>query len=181
MRTRIRLTIVGVVVIAAACTGRERAPSADSAAKQVEDASAANRRQTASTPAGDSIGITSRSGEVLLSVAHDSVSMGFSPATLEKIRRETDTTGAGKGLGGMIERTVKSSVQSMLSTRIMVPVEDIESVRYEDGAIRFTYRTRPRGMTLENIKLDKEPALESFREDDARRFVRAVEARLQAR
>jgi hypothetical protein len=181
MRTCIRLTTVGVLVIVAACSGRERAASADSAAKQVEDAAAASGGQTASTPAGDSIGIISRSGEVVLSVAHDSVSMGFSPATLAKIRRETDTTGAGKGLGGMIERTVKSSVQSMLSTRIMVPVDDIESVRYEDGAIRFSYRSRPRGMTLETIKIDNEPALASFREDDARRFVRAVDSRLQAR
>ena len=181
MRTRIRLTTVGVLVIVAACSGRERGASADSAAKQVEDASAASGGQTASTPAGDSIGIISRSGEVLLSVAHDSVSMGFSPATLEKIRRETDTTSTGKGLGGMIERTVKSSVQSMLSTRVMVPVDNIESVRYEDGAIRFSYRSQPRGMTFENIKIDKQPALESFREDDARRFVSAVESRLQAR
>jgi hypothetical protein len=171
-----------VVAIVSACSKRERDTSVDTATKQVEAPSApASAGGTASKPDPDSVGITNRTGAVLLSVAHDSVLMGFSPATLEKIRRETDTTGAGNGLSGMIERTVKSSVQSMLSTRIAVPVEDIESVRYEDGAIRFTYRNRSRGMKLENIKMDKEPVLESFREDDARRFVKAVDGRLQAR
>lgn len=179
MRTLLRLTTVAALTVASACSGRERRASADSTAKAVEDASAPTR--SGGTPDADSVGITSRSGAVLLSVAHDSVSMGFSPATLERIRRETDTAGAGSGLSGMIERKVKAGVQSMLSTRVMVPVSDIENVQYEDGAIRFTYRTPPRGMKLEDIKIDNERALESFRESDARLFVKAVEGRLQAR
>ena len=35
--------------------------------------------------------------------------------------KETDTTTAGSGFGAMIERKVKSGVQSLLSTRVMVP------------------------------------------------------------
>jgi hypothetical protein len=190
MRTRIRLTTVAVVVLATAvvgaCRGRERAAPADSASAvssgtPVEDTSALARSgRSVPASAGDSVGIVSRGGAIILSVAHDSVSMGFSPATLDKIRRETDTTGTGTGLGAMIERTVKSGVQSMLSKRVMVPVDDIESVRYDDGAIRFTYRTGRTGIKLEDIKIDKQPALESFSEADARAFVTAVEARLQA-
>jgi hypothetical protein len=176
------LATAAVVAIASGCSKRERDTSGDTATKQVEAASApASAGGTASKPDPDSVGITNRTGAVLLSVAHDSVLMGFSPATLEKIRRETDTTGAGNGLSGMIERTVKSSVQSMLSTRVMVPVNNIESVRYEDGEIKFTYRSKPRGMKFEDIKIDKDPALSSFKEDDARAFVKAVEARLQQR
>jgi hypothetical protein len=165
-----------VVVAAGACSGAEREATPDTAARQAAAPVAVEQM-----PAGDSVGITNRTGAVLLSVARDSVSMGFSPATLEKIRKETDTTGAGSGLGGMIERKVKSGVQSLLATRVMVPVDNIESVRYEDGAIQFTYRSRPRGMKLEDIKIDKEPALASFREADARAFVKAVEARLTQR
>jgi hypothetical protein len=174
MRTPTRLVTVLIVAAAGACSGAEREATPDTAARQAPAA-------VEQMPAGDSVGITNRTGAVLLSVAHDSVSMGFSPATLEKIRKETDTTAAGSGFGAMIERKVKSSVQSMLSTRVMVPVDNIESVRYEDGAIQFTYRSRPRGMKLEDIKIDKEPALASFREEDARAFVKAVEARLQQR
>jgi hypothetical protein len=176
MRTPTRLVTVLVVAAAGACSGAERDATPDTAARQ-----AAAPAVVEQLPAGDSVGITNRTGAVLLSVAHDSVSMGFSPATLEKIRKETDTTSVGSGLGGMIERKVKSSVQSMLSTRVMVPVDNIESVRYEDGAIQFTYRSRPRGMKLEDIKIDKEPVLQSFREEDARAFVKAVEARLVQR
>jgi len=175
MRISIRLVTGPVVAAMVACSRSERNSTPDTAARQA--ASSAVEQMAA----GDSVGITNRTGAVLLSVARDSVSMGFSPATLEKIRKETDTSRAGSGLGGMIERTVKSGVQSMLSTRVMVPVDNIERVQYEDGAIKFTYRSKPRGMTFEDIKIDKEQALASFREEDARAFVKAVEERLQQR
>jgi hypothetical protein len=176
MRTPTRLVTVVIVAAAGACSGAEREATPDTTVGR-----AAAPAVVEQMPAGDSVGITNRTGAVLLSVAHDSVSMGFSPATLAKIKSETDTTRAGSGFGGMIERTVKSSVQSMLSTRVMVPVDNIESVRYDDGEIKFTYRSKPRGMKLEDIKIDKEPALASFREEDARAFVKAVEARLPQR
>jgi hypothetical protein len=178
------LVVVAALSIAtgaAGCSGGERSRTSDSATKAVEAVPPSPTSGATSTPAGDSVGIINRTGAVLLSVARDSVSMGFSPATLAKIRRETDTTGSGSGFGAMIERTVKSGVQTMLSTRVMVPLTDIENVRYEDGAITFDYRTRPKGMKLEDIKIDNEPALHSFREEDARMFVNAVQARLQAR
>ena len=176
MRTPTRLMAVLVVAAAGACSGAEREATPDTAAGRAAAPAAVEQM-----PAGDSVGITNRTGAVLLSVAHDSVSMGFSPATLAKIKSETDTTRAGSGFGAMIERKVKSGVQSLLSTRVMVPVDNIESVRYEDGEIKFTYRSKPRGMKLEDIKIDKEPALASFREEDARAFVKAVEARLPQR
>ena len=174
------LRVVAALSIAtgvAACSGGERSRASDSATKSVEAVPPSPTSGAASRPAGDSVGIINRTGAVLLSVARDSVSMGFSPATIAKVRRETDTTGSGSGFGAMIERTVKSGVQTMLSTRIMVPLADIENVRYEDGTIKFDYRTPPRGMKLEDIKIDNEPALQSFREEDARRFVEAVRAR----
>ena len=176
MRTPTRLATVLVVAAVGACSGAEREATPDTAARQAAAPVAVEQ-----VPAGDSVGITNRTGAVLLSVARDSVSMGFSPATIAKVRRETDTTGSGSGFGAMIERTVKSGVQTMLSTRIMVPLADIENVRYEDGTIKFDYRTPPRGMKLEDIKIDNEPALQSFREEDARTFVSAVQARLPAR
>jgi hypothetical protein len=178
------LTVFAALSIAtsvAACSSGERSRASDSATKSVEAVPPSRTSGAASTPAGDSVGIINRTGAVLLSVARDSVSMGFSPATIAKVRRETDTTGSGSGFGAMIERTVKSGVQTMLSTRVMVPLADIENVRYEDGTIKFDYRTRPRGMKLEDIKIDNEPALQSFREEDARTFVSAVQARLPAR
>jgi len=183
MRVPNGLRVVAALSIAtgvAACSGGERSRASDSATKSVE-ALPPSPTSGASTAAGDSVGIINRTGAVLLSVARDSVSMGFSPATIAKVRRETDTTGSGSGFGAMIERTVKSGVQTMLSTRIMVPLADIENVRYEDGTIKFDYRARPRGMKLEDIKIDNEPALQSFREEDARMFVSAVQARLPAR
>ena len=129
---------------------------------------------------GDSVAITATDGSVVLALARDSVWMGLSPAMLAEVQAKTDTAGAGRGLGGMIERKVKSTVASALRTRIAVPVSDIEDVSYDAGAIRFSLRRDPGTIDFDDVKVGDRRSLESFREEDARLFVDSVRARLRS-
>jgi len=96
---------------------------------------------------------------------------------MAKIRRETDTgTIKDSGLSGSIERLVKSTVQSALSQQVSYPLSEIREARYENGEIKLDVRGRqPRLFT--NTKVGGKRLMESFRPDDAQRFVGAVNAR----
>ena len=117
--------------------------------------------------------------ELDLALIGDSISAGLAPRALAKARRETDTAGVhATGLGGSIERFVKSTVQNAVSTRVSFPVSAVKDVRYQDGAIRFDWKERPTRL-FDQTKVNGKPFLESFRPDDAQRFVDAVRAKLR--
>jgi hypothetical protein len=172
------LAVLGVVALAAC--GRDRdtdvAQAGDPAPPATEPALTA-RRDTAVAADGDVL-ITSRGGEVELGLLGERVVMRLADAQLAKVRRDLDTAGAGakRGLGGMIERTVKGSVQSMLAKQIEVPVNQVEDVRYEGGEIRFRLKHDP-VVSFNSVKVNKQNALSSFAPADAERFVAAVRAR----
>ena len=126
----------------------------------------------------DSLTITNRDGSVNLGLAGGQVWMALSDSLRAKLRQDlaTDTSAAKGpgGLGGMIERTVKENVRGLLDQRITRPLDEIRDARYEGGRIVFEYSGSSL-MKFENIKVnDNQPALASFREDDARRFVTEV-------
>lgn len=131
------------------------------------------------------LAITSQSGEIVLSLAADTVFMNLSDSLQAQVRAETDSatmTEPAGSFGGKIERMVKSNVQRALATRIKVPLE-IEDVRPEGDAIRFDYRGRKPMLSFESVKMGKEnrPVLESFSRPDAERFVAAVRAAKRGR
>ena len=131
----------------------------------------------ASRPA-DSLTITNRDGSVNLGLAGGQVWMALSDSLRGHLRqRLAADTGAAEGaggIGGMIERTVKQNVQALLDQRIARPLGEIRDARYENGRIVFEY-SGSSVMKFENIKVnDDQPALASFREADARRFVTEV-------
>jgi hypothetical protein len=128
--------------------------------------------------ANDDIRIQTTSTELDLALVGDTISAGLTPRALAKVHQETDTARvSGSGLGSSIERMVKTTVQSAVSSRVRFPVSAVKDVRYEDGAIRFEWHERPTQL-LEQTKVNGKPFLESFAPDDARRFVDAVRARI---
>lgn len=132
------------------------------------------------------LAITSQSGEIVLSLAADTVFMNLSDSLQAQVRAETDSatmTEPAGSFGGKIERMVKSNVQRALATRIKVPLSEIEDVRLEGDAIRFDYRGRKPMLSFESVKMGKEnrPVLESFSRPDAERFVAAVRAAKRGR
>ena len=128
---------------------------------------------------GGDVRIQTTSGELDMALVGDTISAGLAPAALAKVRRETDTAQvSGSGIGGSIERMVKSSVQSAVSSRVAFPISAVKDVRYRDGAIEFEWNERPTRL-FEQTKVNGNPFLASFAPQDAARFVDAVRGRLR--
>jgi hypothetical protein len=123
--------------------------------------------------------IQTTSAQLDLALTGDTISAGLAGDALAKARQATDTLGVhATGLGGSIERMVKSTVQSAVTHRVTFPVSDVRDVRYEDGEIRFDWNRKPTNL-FEQTKVNGRPFLASFRPDDAERFVQAVRAKLR--
>jgi hypothetical protein len=151
------------------------ADSADAAdERDARDAAGAHAGHPA-RDASSAVVITTYDGNVDLGLDRDTVFMRLSDRVLTKARKGLDTQTTADGFGAWIEKTVKGKVAEALQHRIAYPLDDIDDVRYEHGAIRFTYRDR-HPLSFEELKIDKRPVLESFTPDDARRFVAAVRA-----
>ena len=147
--------------------------------RDADHSAAASASSSASGAASaDDVRIQTTTGELDLALVGDTISAGLAQRALEKAREATDTAKvSATGLGGSIERLVKSSVQQGLSSRVAFPVSAVKDVRYEDGRIQFEWNERPTRL-FEQTKVNGKPFLESFRPDDAQRFVDAVRARL---
>lgn len=128
---------------------------------------------------GSDVRIQTTSGELDMALVVDTISAGLTPDALAKVRRETDTAQVSStGIGGSIERMVKSTVQSAVSNRVAFPVSAVRDVRYRDGAIEFEWNERPTRL-FEQTKVNGKPFLASFAPQDAERFVDAVRARIR--
>lgn len=123
--------------------------------------------------------ILTSGGELDLAIVGDTISAGLAPAALEKARQATDTARVnGTGLGGSIERMVKTTVQGAIASRVSFPVSAVKDVRYREGTIEFEWQGRP-PMLLDKTKVNGKPFLASFDPDDAERFVAAVRGRIR--
>ena len=152
------------------------------ACRHDRDEDAANRarftaRDSALTLGPGDIEILNTDSSVAMALVGNRIVVRLSDKTMAQVRRETDTSAvADSGLEGSIERLVKRTVQSALSQQVQYPLSDIREARYENGEIKFeTGGRRPRLLT--NTKVGHRRLLESFRPDDAERFVAAVNAR----
>lgn len=105
----------------------------------------------------------------------------FSERTMMQVRRETDTAAVkDSGLGGSIERLVKSTVQSALGQQVEYSLADVKQARYDHGEIELETGAR-RSRVMRGTRINGKPVMQSFRPDDAERFVAAVNARRDAR
>jgi hypothetical protein len=133
---------------------------------------------TSSSAAHEDVRIQTTKGELDMALIGDTISAGLAPGAVAKVRQETDTAAVhGSGLGGSIERLVKSTVQSAVTSRVSFPVSAVKDVRYRNGAIEFEWKERPTRL-FEHTKVNGKPFLESFSPADAERFVQAVRAKL---
>ena len=127
------------------------------------------------------IRIASVDSGVDLALIGDTISGGLSEKTLAKVKHDTDTNNVkGTGMGAEIERMVKGTVQSALTTRINIPLSAVRDVSYDGRKIVFDWNGKP-PKSFGNVKVDKKDVLESFSAEDAQRFVAAVRARKNTR
>lgn len=135
-------------------------------------------RDTTPLRPGD-IRIVTESGSIELALLGDSIVTGLGPAVLDKVRDKTDTNAvSGNGFGAGIEKMVKSTVASAMSQQLQYPLSSIKDVRYENGKLEFYYKDGTSMKIFENSKDRGKPVSESFRPEDAQRFVDAVHARM---
>lgn len=126
----------------------------------------------------EDVRIQTANAELDLALTGDTISAGLAPGALAQAQRQTDTaTVSGTGLGPSIERLVKQTVQSAVSTRVRFPVSAVKDVQYRNGAIEFEWHERSTRL-FDQTKVNGKPFLESFSPEDAERFVRAVRRRI---
>jgi hypothetical protein len=134
---------------------------------------------TAPTTAPGAVVIHTKDNQITLSLAHDTVSMGLSDSVLAAAREDMAKDTTEHGLAGAFSGFIKKTVSSALRSRVTYPVQDIESAKYENGRIVFTYR-QAREMKFEDVGKDNDKALASFAPADAQRFVQAVDSAIAA-
>jgi hypothetical protein len=176
MRNRHHFVIVTLLLLVACRGNSDEAPREEEVPMRV--ARNAGTGRAAELAPGD-IRIVNADSGVDLALIGDTISGGLSEKALEKARKETDTAAVkGTGFGAEIERMVKGTVQSALTTRVAFPLSSVRDVRYEGKRIVFEWNGKPR--QFGTMKSDGKDILETFNEADAQRFVEAVRARKQA-
>lgn len=125
--------------------------------------------------------IVNADSSIELGLYGDSIVTGFGSKVMNEIRDKTDTaTVSGNGFAASIEKMVKNSVASAMNHQITYAVADVKDVRFENGKLEFFWKDGSRMKLFENANVDKKPVSETFRSEDAQRFVAAFKARKAA-
>jgi hypothetical protein len=173
MRSGSSLALAALALTTAACSRRD-------AGEKVRIEAPPSSSVPAEILGAGEVRIVSADSGVDLALLRDSISGGLSQKTLATARHSIDTaTVKSTGLGASIAKLVKSSVSSAIGTRVVFPLSSVKDVRYDAGRLRFEWNGKPAAM-FETTKVNDKPLLESFRPEDARRFVDVVRARKRA-
>ena len=179
MRRLVPVTIVASLLAITACGRKDNPdpnPNPSVNPNPGRDPGKVSRRDSLVLGPGD-VMITNRDSSVDMALVGQKIVVRLSDKTMEKVRRETDTSAVkDSGFGGSIERLVKRTVQSTLGQQFDYSLSDVKDARYENGTIVLDVNGKePR--LLANTKVGGQKLMESFRPEDAQRFVAAVNAR----
>lgn len=156
------------------------------AASGCSKSNAAERRDhKPSIERNDQLAITTRDGNVVLALTKENkVAMRLSDSLRQhvdgEVAREFGRDSSETAFGRWIQRTTANLVTKGMSLELSVPLDEVEDVRYEDGEIRFDYRSH-RKFKFDSFKRDGRSAMTEFESDDAERFVDAVRKQIGAR
>lgn len=127
------------------------------------------------------VAITSSEGVAVLALVGDTVRLQLSDSMRARVRTEVDSSAEDAGaIGRMIGRAVGSAVGGAMGFVVRLPVEDVENVRYEDGAVRFESR-RNASFSFGTEGDGGERKGLRFAAADGERFVEAVKQRQRER
>ena len=133
----------------------------------------------------DQLAITTRDGNVVLALTKaNTVAMRLSDSLRQhvhgEVAREFGRDSAETAFGRWMQRKTATLVAKGMSLELSIPLDEVEDVRYEDGEIRFEYRSH-RKFKFDSFKRDGRSAMTDFEADDAERFVDAVRKQIGAR
>jgi hypothetical protein len=97
-----------------------------------------------------------------------------------EVAREFKNDSAETAFGRWVQRKTATLVAKGMSLELSIPLDEVEDVRYEDGEIRFEYRSH-RKFKFDSFKRDGRSAMTDFESDDAERFVDAVRKQIAAK
>jgi len=132
----------------------------------------------------DQLAITTRDGNVVLALTNsNAVAMRLSDSLRQhvnaEVAREFANDSAESRFGRWVQRTTAGLVAKGMAFEFSIPVGEIEDVRYEDGEIRFAYRSN-RKFKFHSFNKDGHSPMSDFRREDAARFVEAVRKALSS-
>jgi hypothetical protein len=135
-----------------------------------------------SLAAGD-IRIYNTDSSVDLVLKGNEILAGLSPVMVAKIRNQLDTSASQdtSGLGASISQIVKKSVAGAIGTHAAFPLSDIRDIRYEGQQIVFDWKDGGHHQIFGGTKVNGGRVSNSFRPEDADRFIEAVRARMARR
>lgn len=172
---RLLAVAIATPFVVGACHGDRQKDDAS-----MPDAKMVARDTTRRLGPGD-IRIVTESGNIELALIGDSIVTGLGPELLDKVRDKTDTNNSGNGIGSGIAKMVKSTVADAMSQQLLYPLASIKDVRYENGKLQFYYKDGTNLKIFDNSHDGGKPVSESFRPEDAQRFVDAVHARMASK
>jgi len=115
----------------------------------------------------------------------EKVLVGLSPKTIAKVRQELDTSNAkdtsGGAFGASISQLVKKTVANAIGTHVVYPLADIRDVRYDNGRLVFDWTDGGQHQLFGKMNVNGRDVSNTFRSDEAQRFIDAVHARKSAR
>jgi len=105
---------------------------------------------------------------------------GLSPVMVAKIKNQLDTSASHdtSGIGASISQIVKKSVAGAIGTHASFPLSDIRDIRYEGQQIVFDWKDGGHHQIFGSTKVNGDRVSNSFRPEDADRFIEAVHARM---
>jgi hypothetical protein len=109
----------------------------------------------------------------------DKILAGLSPKTVAKVRTELDSsrTKDTSGFGGSIASLVKKTVSGAIGTHIVYPLADIRDIRYDKGHLVLEWTKGGDHNLFGDTKVNDRRESNTFRADEAERFIEAVRAR----
>lgn len=111
----------------------------------------------------------------------DRIAAGLSPRTVAEVRSSMDSSAkSDTGLGGSIAQLVQKTVAGAIATHAEFPLADLRDIRYENGKMVFDWKTGSHHALFESTNVNGRKAADTFRKEDAERFIAAVRARQKA-
>lgn len=121
--------------------------------------------------------ITSTDKNIDLVLTTQSVYMQLSEKMLEQVQGELDKERAkdeDSGIGETIKNAVLDNVANTLSKRIEYPLDEVNSIYWKEGSLVVDVDDEHL-ISFDDVSVDGEPAMESFKEKDARVLIDAFD------
>jgi hypothetical protein len=112
----------------------------------------------------------------------DRILTGLSPKMIAKVKGDlqSSTSRDSSGLGASISQIVKKSVAGAIGTHAAYQLSDVKDIRYEHDQIVIDWKDGGTHELFGKMTVDGSKVSNTFRREDAERFIEAVHARMAA-